>query len=507
MELTRRTFLGGAAALAAVPALAACGGGTGGGSERLRAAFPGGGSRESLDPHVVPQFVDQVRARATFDTLTGWSQDMTAEPRLAESVEPDAAGTRWRIRLRDTRWHDGRPLTADDVLFTFRRIADPATTASAASLFTRVDLTASRAAGPREVEVVLTAPDFTFPLWLGAPGSEIVAAGTTGFATPVGTGPFRFVSFTPGGPTVYTRNDAYWDGAPPAPGLELTPIDEEQARLGALLSGQVAYAHDLRPASARQVEAQGGRATLLTAPQSTTQFLNLRVDRPPFADPRVREAVRLGIDREALVRVVLLDTGQVGADLFGGPDLEYYPAGATAAPRDVGRARALLREAGAEGLAFELQTSGSDPNFQPAATLVAEQLREIGLAPTPRVLDAPTYFTTVRTSGVASFTRTGALPIPDFIGRRRLSSADNSNYTGYRSAEVDRLYAEAVANPDESARGADLTRIQTLLRDESGALVWALSDWNVGVAAGVTGIEAAKPNSHLWGRFDNAAAG
>jgi peptide/nickel transport system substrate-binding protein len=507
VQLNRRTFLGAASALAAIPALAACGGGSGGGGERMRVAFPGGGSRESLDPHVVPQFVDQARAKACFDTLTGWTQQMSAEPRLAEAVEPDATGTRWRIRLREATWHDGRPLTPDDVLFTFRRIADPATTASAASLFRRIDFADSRTRGAREVEVVLGAADFTFPLWLGAPGTEIVRAGTGRVDAPVGTGPFRFVSFTPGGPAVYARNDAYWDGPAPAPELEFVPIDDEQARLGALLSGQVAYAHDLRPASARQIEQQSGRAALLTAPQSTTQFLNLRVDRPPFSDPRVREAVRIGIDRAALVRIVLLDTGQVGNDLFGGPDLQYYPSGVPQTVRDVGRARALLREAGAVGTPVELQTSGSDPNFQPAANLVAEQLAEIGLRATPRVLDSATYFSAVRESGSASFTRTGTLPVPDFIGRRRLSSADNSNYTGYRSDEIDRLYAEAVANPEEDARAANLERIQTLLRSDSGALVWATSNWNVGVADGVTGIAAAKPNSHLWGRFDKAAAG
>ncbi|OLL74437.1 MULTISPECIES: ABC transporter substrate-binding protein [unclassified Pseudonocardia] len=506
MQLTRRTFLG-AAALAAIAAPAACGDGSGGGGERLRVAFPGGGSRESLDPHVVPQFVDQARAKACFDTLTGWTQSMTAEPRLAEVVEPDATGARWRIRLREATWHDGRPLTPDDVLSTFRRIADPATTASAASLFGGIDFAASRAAGPRDVEIVLGAPDFTFPLWLGAPGTEIVPAGTTGFGAPVGTGPFRFVSFEPGGTAVYVRNDAYWDGPAPSPELEFVPIDDEQARLGALLSGQVAYAHDLRPASARQIEQQAGRATLLTAPQSTSQFLNLRIDRPPFSDPRVREAVRIGIDREALVRIVLLGTGQVGNDLFGGPDLQYYPSDAPRTTRDVERARALLREARATDTTVELQTSGSDPNFQPAANLVAEQLTEIGLRATPRVLDSATYFSAVRESGVASFTRTGTLPIPDFIGRRRLSSADNSNYTGYRSTEIDRLYAEAVADPDEDARAANLGRIQAMLRADSGALVWATSNWNVGIAAGVTGIAAAKPNSHLWGRFDRAAAG
>nr|WP_231974441.1 ABC transporter substrate-binding protein [Pseudonocardia sp. HH130630-07] len=431
---------------------------------------------------------------------------MTAEPRLAESFEPDAGGTRWRFRLRAATWHDGRPLTGEDVLFTLRRITDPATTATAAALFSPVDLAASRASG-RDVEIVLRAPNHLLPLAFGAPGTEIVPAGTTGFTNPVGTGPFRFVSFTPGGACVYARNDAYWDGAPPSPELEFTPIDDEQARLGALLSGQVAYAHDLRPASARTLAQDPGRAVLLSAPGATTQFLNLRVDRPPFADPRLREAVRLGIDRDALVRIVLLGTGSPGTDLFGRPGQRYFPPGAVPVARDAGRARELVRAAGADGTVVELQTSTVDPNFGPAATLVAEQLAEIGLRVTPRVLDPQTYFTSARTVGTSSFTRTGTLPIPDYIGRRRLTGATENRYTGFASAEVDRRYAAAVANPDEDGRAAELVRIQEILRAGSGALVWAASDWHVGVATGVSGIANATPNSLRWARFDRAAAG
>ncbi|MET0189969.1 MAG: ABC transporter substrate-binding protein [Pseudonocardia sediminis] len=503
--LSRRTVLGGVLAAAAAAPLAACSGGSGGGGERLRVAFAGGGSTENLDPHLVPQFVDQARAKACFDTLTGWSQDMTATPRLAESYEPDATGTRWRIRLRDTRFHDGRPLTGADVLHTFRRIVDPATTATAASLFEKVDFAASRAVSDRELEIVLSAPNFLFPLSWGAPGTEIVPQGTTEFSRPVGTGPFRFVSFTPGGPALYAAHDGYFDGAPASRELEFLPIDEENARLGALLSGQVAYAHDLRPASARQLDGNAA-ARVLSAPGSTSQFLNLRVDRPPFSDPRLREAVRLGIDREALVRVVLLGSGQVGDDLFG-PGLQYYPADVPRVARDVDRARALVAQAGATGTRVELQTSSTDPNFSPAATLVAAQLGEIGLAATPRVLDSKTYFAEIRRSGVAAFSRTGTLPIPDYIGRRRLSTSTSNNYTGYRDPEVDRLYAAATAARDEQARTAALVQAQQRVRAGSGNLVWGTSNWNVGIAAELSGVENARPNSHAWARFDKARLG
>lgn len=499
--VSRRAVLLGMAALP----LAACAGSPSGSGEALRVAFASGGAKETLDPHVLPLYVDQARAKACFDTLAGWSQEMTAEPRLAESWEPDATGTRWRIRLRRTTFHDGRPLTAADVLYSFRRIADPATTGIAAALFRGVEFAASRAVSDTEVEIVLGAPNFLFPLSWGAPGAEIVPQGTTSFSRPVGTGPFRFDSFTPGGPARYTANEAYWNGAPPSPSLEFVPIDDEEARLGALLSGQVAYAHDLRAASAVRLE-RDSRTRVLSAPAAATQSLALKVDRPPFSDPRLREAVRYGLDREALVRVVLLGRGVAGNDMFG-RDLQYYPSQVPQVSRDVERARSLVREAGAEGQAVELQTSGADPVFDAASSLVADQLAEIGLRVTPRALPSEGYFKQIQKVGVFSQASTGTLPIPDYIGRRIVSSATSYRFTGYTSPEIDRLYAAAVATSDEAARTSSLTRVQELLRADSGLLVWASRNWDVGVSADLQGIDQARPNTAAWARFDTARLG
>ncbi|WP_224387026.1 ABC transporter substrate-binding protein [Pseudonocardia sp. ICBG1293] len=501
--LSRRRVLTGALGVAALALTGCSGAGTGDG--RLRVAFATGGSRESLDPHVLPLYVDQARAKACFDTLTGWSQDMTPEPRLAESWESDPSGRRWRIRLRTARFHDGSPLTPDDVLATVARIRDPATNAVAAALFRDLDAAASRAVSPDTVELVLSRPNTLFPLAWGAPGTEIVKAGTTSPERPNGTGPFRLASFTPGGSTLYTASEDHWDGAPGVRELEFLPVDDEAARIGALLSGQVHYAHDLTPTGAARLDGER-RASALSAPASASQFLVMRVDRPPFADPRLREAVRFGIDREELVRVVLLGRGRVGDDMVG-LGLRYHPADAEPVARDVARARALVEAAGARGTAVELQTSGADPTFDAATALVARQLGEIGLRVTARPLPSAGYFRAIRQQGVFSQNSTGSLPIPDYVGRRMLTSTPTYDFTGYRNPEIDRLYHAAVSTTDETARAEAFARILGLLRDDSGALVWGVRDWNVGVAAGLTGIEAARPNTFAWANFARARLG
>ncbi|TCK22842.1 ABC transporter substrate-binding protein [Pseudonocardia endophytica] len=502
--LGRRSVLAGALGVAALPLVTACGGGTTGGGEPLRVAIAGRGAKENLDPHVAPQFVDQIRARACFDTLVGYTPEMTAVPRLAESWEVDATGTRWRIRLRRTRWHDGRPFTAADVLYSFRRIADPATTATAAQLYADVDVTASRAVSDTDVEVVLGNPNFLFPLSWGATGTEIVPQGTTSFANPVGTGPFRYVSFSPDAPARYRSYDGYWGGPPPSPELEIVPIADEQARLGALLSGQVACVYGLEPASGRRIS-DDGRVRLLAAADSNHQYLCLKVDRPPFSDPRLRDAVRYGIDRDALVRVVLLGRGRVGNDLRG-RGAQYYDAGIPQVVRDVDRARSLVDAAGARGREVELLVSTLEPTFVPAARLITEQLAEIGLRATTRTVPASDYYGEVRRTGAAAATSGGRLPIPDYVGRKLVTSG-TGNFTGWKDPEVDRLYTRAVSTTDEAARTQAFADVQRRLHEASGNIVWGVGDALSAISADLTGVPDAVPNTADWGRFDKAVLG
>nr|WP_262401966.1 ABC transporter substrate-binding protein [Actinomadura sp. CNU-125] len=277
----RRGLLAGVGAIAAAGLLGGCGSGSGGGDRRFRAAFAAGGSQETMDPHVAPNFVDQVRAKAMYDTLAAFGDDMSVRARLAESWESDRSGTRWRVRLRSAKFHDGAPVTAADVLYTYRRVADPATGSPSQQLMTAVDFAASRGAG-RELTLVLKRPDFGFPRVLAGVGTEILPAGTTSFRDPVGSGPFRFGSFTPGGPALFTRWDGHWDGPPKIAELEIVPANEEAARVNALLSGQVHYAADLAGASVNRLKGERS-ARLLTAPRATAQQILLSRGRAPFA--------------------------------------------------------------------------------------------------------------------------------------------------------------------------------------------------------------------------------
>ncbi|RLL69319.1 ABC transporter substrate-binding protein [Streptomyces sp. Z26] len=497
---------GGALALGGAGLLTGCGGDTrdGGGGDRFRAAFTSGGSQETLDPHVAPNFVDQARAKALYDTLGTYADDMSVRPRLARSWESDASGTRWRVLLREASWHDGKPVTAKDVLHSYRRAADPETGSPSQVLLSAIDFDASRADGARSVVLVLKAPNFAFPTVFAGPGTEIVPDGTTDFRKPVGSGPFTYVSFTPGGTARYRRWADHWDGAPHVAELEIVPANEESARLNALLSGQVHYAADMAGASVERLR-QDGATRLLTAERATAQQLLLRTGRAPFDDPRLIRAVRLGIDREALVRIALAGHGEPGDDLFG-LGLHGYPEGLAPEERDVDEARRLVREAGADGLRFTVETSSVDAAWEPAADLMARQLAEVGLRMSVNTRASSTYFSEIRTKGVAAFNTTSTLPVSDFL-QQRVRGGAARNQTQYASGRFDALLDRARTTRDERERLGLLARAQRLARAESGLLVWAFSDANDAVARSVRGLRAAPPNSRDWARFDRVRVG
>ncbi|MFE4452703.1 ABC transporter substrate-binding protein [Streptomyces sp. NPDC056796] len=492
---------GGALALAGTGLLSGCGGDTkdGGRGDGFRAAFTSGGSQETLDPHVAPNFVDQARAKALYDTLGTYADDMSVRKRLAESWESDASGTRWSVRLRKARFHDGKPVTAKDVLYSYRRAADPEVGSPSQVLLSAIDFTASKVDGVRSVVFVLKAPNFEFPTVFAGPGTEIIPDGTADFRKPIGSGPFTYVSFTPGGTARYKRWADHWDGAPHIAELEIVPANEESARLNALLSGQVHYAADMAGASVERLK-KDGSTRLLTAKRATAQQLLLRTGRKPFDDPRLIRAVQLGIDRQALVRIALAGHGEAGNDLFG-MGLRGYPDDLTPRERDVDAARKLVKEADADGLRITVETSSVDAAWEPAADLMARQLREIGLKLTANTRASSTYFSEIKTKGVAAFNTTSTLPVSDFL-QQRVRGGAARNQTQYASKKFDALLDRARTTRDEQERLSLLSRAQKIARDESGLLVWAFSDANDAISRSVGGLRAAPPNSHGWARFD-----
>ncbi|RLK59317.1 ABC transporter substrate-binding protein [Actinokineospora cianjurensis] len=497
--LRRRGFL----TLAGGLALAGCAAGPGQSAPRsggrVRAAFAGGGAKEVLDPHMASLFVEAARSKALYDKLADFGDDLTPVPRLAEKWESNADATVWRISLRQATFHDGRPVRAADVLSSYARILDPKRAFRARASLAVIDLTASRAVDDRTVEFALTRPYVEFPNALATFSAYVIPESTEDFARPVGSGPFSFSSFTPGRSTVVKRYADHWDGAAKLDELEFVLANEESARVNALLAGQVEYAHDLSPVTARAHEA-GGRVRILRSPNSGIQAFAMKVDRPPFDDRDLREAMFLLVDRPQLVESVLSGSGQVANDLYG-KGYRHYADGIPQRVRDLDKAKFLIKRAGAEGLRVALNTSEAATGFVEAATVLADQARQAGITLEVTVGDKDTFWSDTLKNGSLSSFRSGAMPIESHLSQRLLSKS-TTNVTKWARPEFDALYDKAVSTVDPGARDSVYQEMQRTLHAEGGYLVWGFADWVVGTSPSVDGVGTAPANTLGWARFD-----
>ncbi|GAA0609357.1 ABC transporter substrate-binding protein [Kribbella sandramycini] len=501
--LNRRGFLGLAGALG-VAALTGCGSGQSSGAQpsaggRLRAVYAGGGAKEVLDPHVQSLFVDLARHKAMYEKLVELGPDLKPVPRLAEKWDHDGKALVWRFTLRDATFHDGRKLTAEDVLYSLARVADPKVPERVAqSSLAALDLRRSKAVDPRTVELVLAAPNAEFPALLAGIGTQIVRDGFTDPTKPIGTGPFKFVSFEAGRSMVAARFDDYWEGAAKLEELHLLSADAE-ARANAVQGGQAEYANDMTATFARTAEA-GKSVRIVAAKASTMQAFVMKVDQAPFDNPDVRLAFKLLADRQRLVDVVLAGRGAVGNDLFG-KGYQYYPEGLPQRERDVEEAKRLLKKAGLVNKEIEIFTADASAGFVESATLFAEQVAEAGVKLKVTTGSAQTYSKDLLTKGVIGNHRSGAMPIPQYLTDRLLSKSP-FNVTHWRKPEFDAAFAAAQVQTDEAARAAKYGELQKTIRDDGGIIAWGLPDYLVAVSAKVQGVEAAPPNTLDFGRFD-----
>ena len=258
--LTRRKLLESASALGvalAVPGvLEGCGGGgtaassseassSGAGATpkrggRLRVGFVGGGGTETVSPNIDFSQVDYVRSMNLFDRLTPrvskYGAPSTA-PGLASSLEPNTDGSVWTMKLRSgIEFHNGKPFTAEDVLATFERWLNPKVgVTDYAGVKAIIDPKTTRKVNNLELKIGMVKPYAELPTFLQGSGRSVTPAGITEQELkthPIGTGPFKFVSFTRGRPSVFSRNENYWvSGKPYLDQLDIVDIDDPTSRL------------------------------------------------------------------------------------------------------------------------------------------------------------------------------------------------------------------------------------------------------------------------------------
>lgn len=409
---TRREFVAGAGAFFGAVAVggivAACGsnsvtssassGGKAAKGGTLRVAVSGGGQRETLNPILsIYDNASQLRTLQVFEWIAVADQNANPSLQLAESIEPEDHGTTWVVRLRDgLKWHDGKPVTAQDLQYTLEYVGNPKTGASQFVVASLMDLKGMKKLDERTLRIPMKQPVGDLLGLLIGPGWGLIQNGTTKFDPAIGTGPFEFKSWTRGQNSLFVKNPDYWqNGKPYVDSLECLSIDDETARLNALLGGQVDAIGGAPFSRAKGYKEQGDTSPvqLLIGEAAQSTSITMGMEHEPFKDPRVREAMRLIVDRPQMVSNAQFGFGQVANDL---PCLgvEYYDSSIEQREQDIEKAKSLLTAAGQDGASFVLNSTNG--NFFPgqlgSATLFSQQAEQAGIKVQVENLPAETYY-------------------------------------------------------------------------------------------------------------------
>jgi peptide/nickel transport system substrate-binding protein len=403
IRLTRREALRcgalGAAALGAGGLVAACGSSSATPSikttprrgGKLEAGLSGGTSTDTLDPLTWENLVDGARCFALYDSLVAFDKNALPQLSLAQEFEPNANATEWTVRLRPgITFHDGRPLTADDVIYTYQQIVNPKLPLiGAASLVSGgVDVAGMRKLDKLTVRIPCHRPFASLDELNACYNFFIIPVGFDP-KRPIGTGAFKYVSFTPGQQSVFVRNDSYWGSGPYLEELVITDFADESSQINGLLSGQVDVVDALSATSIAAV--QSGGANVLVALGGGHTPLTMRVDQAPFNDVRVRQAFRLIPDRQQMINLIFGGHGTLGNDLFANYDPSYDHALAQR-HQDLAEAKYLLKQAGHEKLTVEMITSDIAGGTVKLAEVFAEQARGAGVTVNLNQINSTEFF-------------------------------------------------------------------------------------------------------------------
>ena len=489
---TRRQMLGGAAAVVGAsalgPVLSACGSSSSGESSSspsaaassgpkkggaLTAGIYTGSAKDSYDPHRLAYEPEIVAGYQLYNGLCGFTPDYKIENVLAEEVTPSTDAKTWTVKLRtDVTFSDGRPVTADDVVWSVNRILDPKFPGNSAEMFVGLAPSGIQKVDDTTVQFNLDTPNAVFTEALASRESNIVPTDWNK-EDPIGSGPFTLKSWTAGQQMEFLARTDYWGEGPYVDSLTVIEYAEPTARLNALLSGQIHWAGYMDGAQLQTITATPGYAAWQTKNGGWFPF-TMRIDAAPFDDVRVRQAFRLMVDREQMITQAYDDLGWPGNDMYAVYD-PGYPAALPQRTQDLEQAKSLLKQAGQEGLTVELVCSdGVGAGTVNAAAVLAQQAKGAGANVKVKKVDSSIMYGDEYTKWPFAMDYWGTrnyLPQTS-MGSTKSAPYNETHWPGDNTKWLD-LVNEAWKTTDEAKRNELVTEASTIEYNEGGYILWS----------------------------------
>lgn len=414
-----------------------------------------GNSGDSLDPNALTY--SSTRINQICETLTQQSRD----PRgydcvVAEEVTMENP-SKWIIRLRKgITFHDGRPVTVDDLIYTLNNaLKSPGSTN--ATLLNAVDPAGLKKLDDRTLQLDLQRPDSMLDLVLWR---LFIVPQDFDKTKPIGTGPFKFKSFTPGSRSEFVRNENYWKpGFPRLDSLVTLSIQDPSAQVNGLLAGQADVVTRLDTRLLALVERKPNfKVSEYTS--SVTLQINMNTAIKPLGDLRVRQALKMLMNREAVAKQAFSGHASVANDMFAPLD-PYYDASIKPLAYDPDKAKALLKEADALDMAFTIDTNNGFPNQVNLANVIGQQFKSEGLNVTVRNLDEATFYGPEYKTRQLSSSYWPGHTISSLVLLSRLPESP-FNATGWTDEEFTKIFEQARAEASRDKRKELMSELQRI---------------------------------------------
>ena len=424
-------------------------------------------SPRTLDPALAIQGDEYMLTQNCYDNLTRVDEKLQPRPMLATQWTADAQSRVWTFTLRQgVKFHHGRELKASDVVFSFERILDPKTASPGRNAMGPIEKV--EAVDDYTVRFRLATPYADLPISVGVTFGRILPADRADkIATePSGTGPFRVVEFKPGERTRMVKFADYWDK--PRPYLDelwQVNVPQQATQVASLTGGDVHMMFEVPvPFIGTLTSARG--VSVVSVKSTSFQPVVMATDRKPFDDNRVRLALKLLLDREAIIKAIWQGRGTVAND-HPVPDINPFYVALPQRTPDVARAKQMLAEAGhPQGFSAEIWTSNERVGMQELAVAVAQMAAAAGIKLEVKTVPWSVFNTNVY--------KKEALYINNWFGRATTDetlfpyfhSTGSWNEGKYANPKLDKLLEEGRSATDPGKRKEAYAEAQRVISDE-----------------------------------------
>ncbi len=442
----------------------------------------------------------------TGEYLTLSTQTLSLKPVLATSWSSNAAGDVWTFKIRQgVKFHDGKALTADDVVYTYQLQTDPKNTSNALSNFGGV-LQPSGVVKVDDYTVAfhLEAANGNFPYLTSSDNYNMIII-PNGYnpadwqSSFIGTGPFVLKSYTAKVGATFTRNEQYWGTKALPAETQFTFYADQTPEILALSSGTIDVLGQFAVTGGEQLLASGAPYNIIKLRSSAHRELSMRCDQAPFTDPRVRQAIALTLDRPAIISALFKGDADLGND---SPFAPVFASTNTSVPQrvqNIAKAKSLLSAAGhPNGFSTHLTTEQllEIPSY---AQIVAQSAKQIGVTIGLTVESSAAYYGNATfgnsdwLDATMSLVDYGHRSVPNVFLGAPLETYNAKTGTGswnaahFNDPTYNSLVAQYVATVDLSSQRTIAGKIETLLLDQTPIIYAYFYNYLTATAKNVSG--------------------